>query len=253
MTPRRKHVPTLARPLADATALLLVAALCVSTAVAQGDVKPKPWTPGSAPKPSPADSARAAQAAAAAAPPPAPVAHELPTADGATRTLDLVYQPSVPDSILPLMPAYRQVPIDGGGSVYMGALRQDLPARPYPVFLRGSTMRASVDGATGQTHVAIMVVLPWFGDILPLPRAFITLGVKVDEGAEQEWKLECTPGPYLYIPTQAPLPVSNPGLVLVPLPPGPHRLSVKVKQLDSAYALIQLGQPRLTPLAVQKR
>jgi hypothetical protein len=243
------------RTITRAAALAFALALCASTALAQGDVKPKPWTPGSAPKPSPADSARAAQAAAAAAIPPPPlVVHELPTADGATRPLDLVYTPSVPDSILPFVPVYQQVPIDAGsGSAYMGALRQQLPVRPYSVFLRGSTVQAHVDGGTGQTHVAIMVMLPWFGDILPLPRAYITLGVKLDDGAEQEWKLECTPGPNLYMPSMAPLPVSNPGLVIVPLPPGPHRLFAKIKRMDSAYALILLGQPRLAPLGVQKR
>jgi len=225
-----------------------------SSALAQGDVKPKAWAPGSAPRLSPADSAQAAAAAAQAsqAPPPAPVAHELPTAEGTVRTIDLMYQPSVPDSILPLVPVYQQVPIQGGGSVYMGALRQDLPVRPYSVFLRGATLRAAVDGSAGQTHAAIMVLIPWFGEILPLPRAYITLTVKVDDGAEQDWKLECTPGPNLYIPTQRPLPVSNPGLVLVPLPPGPHHLTVRIKQLDAAYALILLGQPRLTPLAIQR-
>jgi len=230
-------------------ALLLAGA--VSTAVAQGDVKPRAWAPGNKPPASPGDSARAAAAAAAAAA--LPTEHELPTPDGTTRTLDLMYQPSVPDSILPLVPVYRVVPIDGGGTVYLGALRQDLPVRPYSVFLRGTTFRAPVDGETGQTHVAIMVMVPWFGDIMPLPRTQITLGVRVDEGPEQEWKLECTPGPNLYIPAQRPLPVSNPGLVLVPLPAGPHRLSVKVKKLDAAYALILLGQPRLTPLAVERR
>jgi hypothetical protein len=241
MTTRFFAAPTLALLLAGAASL----------AAAQGDVKPRAWAPGNKPPVSASDSARAEAAAAAAAR--LPTDHELPTPAGTTRTLDLMYQPSVPDSILPLVPVYRVVPIDGGGTVYMGALRQDLPVRPYTVFLRGSTFHAPADGETGQTHVAIMVMVPWFGDIMPLPRTQITLGVQVDDGAEQEWKLECTPGPNLYIPAQRPLPVSNPGLVLVPLPAGPHRLSVRVKKLDAAYALILIGQPRLTPLGIERR
>lgn len=223
-----------------------------SLVAAQGDVKPRAWTPAQARAQAAADSARAANAPAPPPPPAPPVERVLVPPPGTTRTLDLMYEPSVPDSILPLVPVYRVVPTDGSGTVYMGALRQDLPPRPYPVAMKGTTLRAQVDGDTGQTHAAIMVLLPWFGDITPLPHARITLGVQIDDGAEREWKLECTPGPYLYIPSQRPLPVSNPGLVTVPLPPGPHRLTVKVKQNDANYALILLAQPRLTPLAVDR-
>src|SRR5512140_1060653 len=237
-----------------ALACLLFLAGAASLVSAQGDVKPKPWTPGAPKPPSAEDSLRAEQAAAAAAAAlAAPKERVLPTEPGMTRSLDLLYEPGVPDSILPLVPVYREVPFDEAGTVYLGSLRQDLPPRPYPVVLKGTTLHARVDGATGQTHAAIMVMVPWFGDILPLPRTKITLGVKVDDGAEQDWNLECTPGPNLYIPTQRPLPVSNPGLVVVPLAPGPHRLAVKVKQLDATYCLIVMGQPRLTPLAIERR
>lgn len=242
-----------ARSLAALAALLLVAG-AASLVSAQGDVKPRPWTPGAPKPPSTEDSLRAANAAAAAAAAQAePAERTLPTEAGTTRTLDMMYEPGVPDSILPLVPVYREVPFSGAGTVYVGSLRQDLPTHPYPVALKGAVLKAQVDGETGQTHVAIVIMVPWFGDILPLPRTKVTLGVKVDDGAEQEWKIECTPGPNLYIPTQRPLPVSNPGLVLVPLPPGPHQLAVRIKQLDATYLLVEIAQPRLTPLAVERK
>jgi len=231
----------------------LLLAGAASLVSAQGDVKPRPWTPESARAAAAADSARAANAPAPPPPPAEPRERELPTEPGTTRTLDMLYQPGVPDSILPLTPVYRAVPMDGPGTVYMGALRQDLEPRPYPVMLKGATLRAQVDGETGQTHAAIIILVPWFGDITPLPRTRVTLGVRLDDGAEQDWKIECTPGPNLYIPAQRPLPVSNPGLVIVPLPPWPHRLSVKLKQIDASYALMLVGQPRLTPLGVQRQ
>ncbi len=241
-----------ARTLAALAGLLCLAG-AASLVAAQGDTRPKAWTPASARERAAADSARAANAPAPPPPPAEPTEHVVLPGPGMTRTIDLQYQPSVPDSILPLAPVYRVVPMDGAGTVYVGALRQDIEPRPYPVVLKGMTLSAQVDGDTGQTHAAVMVMLPWFGDILPLAHARITLGVKIDDGAEQEWKLECTPGPNFYIPSQRPLPVSNPGLLIVPLPAGPHRLAVRVKQNDASYALMLLAQPRLTPLGVERR
>src|SRR5262249_45992355 len=160
----------------------------------------RPWNPQTARAAAVADSVRRDSLRALMPQPVEPTDHELPTEAGTTRTLDLLYQPGVPDSILPLTPVYRELSVSGPGSVYVGALRQDLPTRAYPVMLRGASMAADVDGATGQTHAAIMVMVPWFGNILHLPRTRITLGVKLDAAPEQEWKLECTPGPNLYMP-----------------------------------------------------
>jgi hypothetical protein len=62
-----------------------------------------------------------------------------------------------------------------------GALRQDLPTRPYPVMINNQTVHVSVNGLEGQSHLAIIVMVPWFGEILPLPATQATLGVKLDD------------------------------------------------------------------------
>ena len=175
---------------------------------------------------------------------------EAPFPPGVTRSLDLLYQPSVADSILPLVPLYRELSTDEVLSAYEGALRQDLPVRAYPVILDKQTVHAKVDGREGQSHLAIMLMVPWFGDIYPLPSTQATLVVKLDDGEETKWKLQFAPGPNLYIPTQRPLPVSNPTMIVVPLPPGPHRLRLQLKDLPAQYAFLMIGQPVLTPPAV---
>lgn len=180
----------------------------------------------------------------------APADRPMPAPPGVTRTLDLSYQPSVPDSILPLVPLYREVRTDESLTTLVGALRQDLPVRPYPIMLNNQTVHASVDGLEGQSHLAVVLMAPWFGKIGALPLTELTLIAKVDGGPEQKWKLMLTPGPVLYIPSQRPLPVSNPTLVTLPLAPGRHRVVLKIKDLEAAYAFLLLGQPRLTPLAI---
>ena len=222
---------------------LLALALIATTAHAQ-EAKPKPWKPGAS-----------APAQIQTAPPAetlytAPADRPMPFAPGVTRSLDLQYQPSVPDSIVPLVPYYREVATDEVLSTYLGALRQDRPPRPYPVVLSKQVVHAKVDGLEGQTHLAIMTMLPWFGDILPLPATEATLVVKMDDGPEQKWKLQYAPGPNLYIPTQRPLPVSNPTMVVLPLPAGPHTVRLELKDMRAQYAFLLLGQPVLTPPAI---
>ena len=177
---------------------------------------------------------------------------EAPFPPGVTRSLHLLYQPSVADSILPLVPLYRDVPTDEVLSAYEGALRQDLPVRAYPVVVNNQTVHAKVDGREGQSHLAIMLMVPWFGDIYPLPSTQATLVVKLDDGEETKWKLQFVPGPNLYIPTQRPLPVSHPTMIALPLPAGPHKVKIQLKDLKAAYAFLMLGEPVLTPPAIAR-
>jgi len=148
------------------------------------------------------------------------------------------------------VPLYREVMTDEVLSAYEGALRQDLPTRSYPVLLNNQTVHAKVDGQSGQSHLAIMLMVPWFGDILPLPATEATLVVKLDDAEEIKWKLQFAPGPNLYIPTQRPLPVSRPTMVVLPLAAGPHKVKIQLKDLRAQYALLLLGQPVLTPPAI---
>ena len=211
---------------------------------AQDTRPPRPWTPG--------------QHVEAATAPTAgydtlrtlPADHPMPTPAGVTRSLDLMYQPSVPDSIVPLVPVYRELHTDEVLSAYVGALRQDLPVRPYPVLVDNQTVHVTVDGLDGQTHVAIMLMVPWFGKIMPWPYSKTKLMYRVDDGKEVTTELMFTPGPNFYIPSQRPLPVSNPTLVTLPLAPGRHRVTLRLKDLDAAYAFLLLGQPQLTPAAI---
>jgi hypothetical protein len=221
-----------------AAALALTAAVC---APALADEKPKPWSPGAS---APAIQTPAETLYAAPADRPAPFPADV------TRTLDLLYQPSVPDSILPLVPLYRERMTDEVLSTYEGALRQDLPIRPYPVMVNNQTVHAQVDGLEGQSHLAIILMVPWFGEILPLPSTQATLLVKLDDGQEVKWKLQFAPGPNMYIPAQRPLPVSNPTLLVLPLPAGPHKVKIQLKDLKASYAFLLLGQPVLTPPAI---
>ncbi|MEP7027640.1 MAG: hypothetical protein ABI960_03505 [Candidatus Eisenbacteria bacterium] len=229
--------------------LALAAACAVALAMPARAEGPKPWTPKS-----PGSQGVSAPAPAAAydtlRTPPSD--RPLPTPAGVTRSLDLRYEPSVPDSLLPLVPLYREIKTDETLSVYLGALRQDLPVRPYPVVEDGQTVHATVDGLDGQSHLAIVLMVPWFGDILPKPYALGSLVVKVDDAPELKSKLMFTPGPVIYVPGQRPLPVSNPTLVTIPLAPGRHRVQVKLKGLEAAYAFLLLGQPRLTPPAIER-
>ena len=45
--------------------------------------------------------------------------------------------------------------------------------------------------------------------------------------------------------------MSNPTLVTLPLAPGRHRITLKLKDLDASYAFLLLGQPQLSPPAIQ--
>jgi hypothetical protein len=233
--------------LAAAAALLLAAAVRAPAA----DPAPKPWKPGAAPASiapgdMPAETLKTVPVLETDAP------KTMPFPPGVTRSLDLMYQPSVPDSILPLVPLYRQVVTDEVLSAYIGALRQDLPVREYPVIMGNQTVHVSVDGREGQGHLAIMLMVPWFGDIYPLPATEATLVAKVDDGSELKWKLQFAPGPNLYIPSQRPLPVSNPTMLTLPLPAGPHRVRLQLKDLKAQYAFLLLGQPVLTPPAIAR-
>jgi len=218
--------------------VLLLAALLAT--VASAEEKPKAWKPG-------------ASSPAVVSPETvytAPADRPMAFGPGVTRSLDLMYQPSVPDSILPLVPLYREIDTDEVLSTYIGSLRQDLPTRPWSVILPNQKVHAHVDGLEGQSHVAIMIMVPWFGDILPLPATEATLVVKMDDGPETKWKLQLAPGPNLYIPSQRPLPVSNPTMMVLPLPAGAHRLQMQLKDLRAQYAFLELGQPVLTPPAI---
>jgi hypothetical protein len=222
-----------------AAAALLLAA----PAFAQG--KPAPWKPGTSPAPITSPAAGPAESLYVA-----PRDMPMPFPPGVTRSLDLLYQPAVPDSILPLMPVYREVATDEILSTYEGSLRQDMPVRSYPVLIKNQVVHAQVDGREGQSHLAIMLMVPWFGDVLPLPATEATLVVKLDDGEETKWKLQFAPGPNLYIPTQRPLPVSNPTMIALPLPAGPHKVKIQLKDLKAQYAFLLLGQPVLTPPAI---
>ena len=180
----------------------------------------------------------------------APRDFPMPFPPGVTRSLDLLYQPSVPDSILPLVPLYPELHPDESLSAYEGALRQDLPTRAYPVIVNNPTVHVKVNGREGQSHLAIMMMVPWFGDIYPLPATQATLAIKLDDGEETKWKLQFSPGPNLYIPTQRPLPLSHPTLLVLPLPAGPHKVKIQLKDLKATYAFLMLGEPVLTPPAI---
>ena len=223
---------------------IVAAALVLSAAAAFAQTKPAPWKPGSS---APAVSTETVPAETLYT---APRDVPMPFLPGVTRSLDLLYEPSVADSILPLVPLYREVMTDEVLSAYEGALRQDLPTRAYPVLIKNQTVHAKVDGLNGQSHLAIMLMVPWFGDILPLPATEATLVVKLDDAEETKWKLQFAPGPNLYIPTQRPLPVSNPTMLVLPLPAGPHKVKIQLKDLRAQYALLLLGQPVLTPPAI---
>jgi hypothetical protein len=149
------------------------------------------------------------------------------------------------------VPFYREVHTDEVLSAYVGALRQDQAVRPYPVLVDNQTVHATLDGLEGQSHVAIMIMLPWFGKIGPWPYGKCKLVYKLDDAKETTTELMFTPGSNLYIPSQRPLPVSNPTLVALPLAPGRHRITLKLKDLDAAYAFLLLGQPQLTPPAIR--
>jgi hypothetical protein len=85
------------------------------------------------------------------------------------------------------------------------------------------------------------------------PETRATLDVKIDDGPEQKWKLQLTPGPVLYVePASRPVPVSNPTLLMLPLAPGKHRVKLQLKDLDAAYAYLLLGQPILSPPAIAR-
>jgi len=222
-------------------AMTLAAALLVTAAFSAAQTKPAPWKPGVS-IPVPATPAETLYTAPRDVP--------MPFSPGVTRSLDLEYQPAVPDSILPLVPLYREVMTDEVLSAYEGALRQDLPTRTYPVVLNNQAVHAKVDGQNGQSHLAIMLMVPWFGDILPLPSTQATLVVKLDDAEETKWKLQFAPGPNLYIPTQRPLPVSNPTMLVLPLTAGPHKVKIQLKDLKAQYAFLMLGEPVLTPPAI---
>jgi hypothetical protein len=208
------------------------------------EMKPKPWTPGQHVEVAPAPPAAADTLRTA------PADHPMPTPAGVTRSLDLLYQPSVPDSIVPLVPLYREVHTDELLSAYVGSLRQDLPVRPYPVVLGDQAVHATVDGLEGQSHLAIMLMVPWIGKILPWPYGKTKLVYKLDDAKEVTTEVMFTPGGNFYIPSQRPLPVSNPTLVTLPLAPGRHRITLKLKDLDPPYAFLLLGQPQLSPQAI---
>jgi hypothetical protein len=178
--------------------------------------------------------------------------YPLPLPEGVTRTLDLLYQPSVPDSILPLVPLYRELQAEEQLSAYVGALRQNLPPRSYPIVLDKQTVHVAVDGLAGQSHLAIVVMVPWFGKIGALDRTGTTLVAKVDDGPEQKWKIQLTPGPVLYLPSARPVPVSHPTLITLPLAPGKHRVRVQLRDLDASYAYLMFGQPVLSPPAISR-
>lgn len=236
-------------------AVLAAAALLATAAVsarAQG-AKVKPWTPPAPGQASTTPQSAPAPAAAYDTLRTAPLEGPLPTPPGVTRSFDLLYQPSVPDSLWPFVPRYREVATDEVLTTYVGALRQGLPVRPYPVILDKETVHATVDGLEGQSHLAIMLMVPWIGSIMAQVETRATLAVKMDDGPEQKWKLQLTPGPILYVePASRPVPVSNPTLLMLPLPPGKHRVKLQLKDLDAPYAYLLLGQPILSPPALAR-
>jgi hypothetical protein len=220
----------------------IATAVFLATAAHAQGAKPPVWNPTGNSAPAPVEAYDTLRTA--------PGAHPLPFPEGVTRTFDLEYQPAVPDSMLPLVLRYRELSTEEQLTTYVGALRLDAPPRPYPIVLDKQTVHVAADGLAGQGHLAIVVMVPWFGEIGALPGTTLTVVAKVDNGPEQKWKLLLTPGPNLYIPAQRPVPVSNPTLITLPLAPGKHRVTLQVKDLRAAYAYLLFGQPVLSPPAI---
>jgi hypothetical protein len=236
-----RNVPAAAAVLAASVLLVLAVA---PAAHAQAG-KPEPWRPKA---PTAADSADAAAATESTA----PTERVIPLPPGVQRTLDAQYQPSVPDSVLPFTLGWLEVSPVEQLTTYIGTLRQGAPARPYGVAMPDQKVHVEADGGAGGSHLAIVLLLPWIYKIQRLPHAEATLVVRLDGGAEQKTKLQFTPGPVLWVPGSRPVPVSNPGLSLLPLPPGRHKVEFRVADTAADYLLLLLGQPQLTPLPIQR-
>jgi len=227
---------------------VLAAACSGANLVRAQSTKPAPWHP------KPAGTAVTAPAPAASydtlRTPDEPPVRTMPLPPGVTPTIDAMYQPSVADSILPFVPYYAELRTTEQLTGYLGALRQGSAERLYPVLLADQTVHAEFDAGPAPSHVAIFILVPWFGKILPLPSTEATLALKVDGGPEQKFKLLFAPGPNLYTTGQRPLPVSNPGLTIVPVSAGRHKIEVKIKDLNAQYAFLMMGQPVMSPLPI---
>lgn len=215
---------------------------------------PKPWRPGaSAPAVSRPDSAGPSVPGqpGAHAPVPAPPPVEPPP--GTIRLLDLSFNPNVPDTVLPLAPVYVELKTVEILTRLQGTLHQGSPQRDYPIVVPRQSVHVDVDGQQGQSQLAIVLVLPWFGDVLPLSHCEAKVGIALDGEAERVATLMFTPGPVLFDSDGRPLPVSNPGLLAMPLPAGKHRVTLSLRETPTPYVLLLLGQPRLSPLPLSPR
>ncbi len=232
--------------------LLAVSVLCAVPAARAQGTKPAPWRPKDVPAASgaagAADSAGGSEAGAA---PPGERPVALPPD---MRRLDnLVYQPNVPDTLLPFVPTWLDVPTVEKLSGYVGTLRQGSPERFFPIVLPDQTVHAEVDGGAHGSQIAVVLFIPWLGDFVLLPYTTAEVSLRMDDLPEQKQKLSFSPGPILFSQElPRPVPVSAPGSVTVPIPPGRHRLAVKLRDTRAVYVFLLLGQTQLAPLPVTR-
>jgi hypothetical protein len=215
-------------------AVLGLSGLASPDARAQGS-KPAPWQPKAG------TSAPATSAAAG---------RTVDAPEGVVRPIAPLYQPSVADSVLPFHPVYRELVPDQQLTLHHGALRQGSPERRYYGLGAGQAASVAVDGGNGGSHLAIVVMLPWIDRVAPSVACPADLEFRVDGGDAHSSTLWFTPGPVLTGAGRAPLAVSTPGLVTVPLAPGRHTVEFRFKNTPATYVLFQVGAPEVMPLPV---
>ncbi|MGH7724767.1 MAG: hypothetical protein ACREOU_05000 [Candidatus Eiseniibacteriota bacterium] len=247
---RFAHVTIPGPVFAGAVALAFVLALAVVTgrpfvADAQG-LKPEPWKP-KAPGATSADSTAAASATVQGSAGRGEHPVELPK--DVRRAEDLVYQPNVPDSLLPFVPAWVDIQMEEKLSGYQGTLRQGSPERFYPIVLPDQSVHAEVNGGPHGTQLALVLFLPWLGEFVRDPYTTVEVVHRTGDGPEQKAKLPFSPGPVMFSQSfPRPLPVSAPALLTISVPPGRHRVAIKLRDFKAPYVFLLLGQPRPAPL-----
>jgi hypothetical protein len=180
----------------------------------------------------------------------APEGKAVEAPEGVVRPIAPLYEPSVADTILPFHAQYREIVPEQKLTVRLGALRQGRPDRRYSGIQPGAAVRVPVDGGTGGSHLAIVTLLPWIDRVAPSVACPVDLLVRVNGEDEQRTTLWFTPGPVLFSARGEMLPVSTPGLVTIPLPPGRGFVEFKYAKTPASYLLFQLGVPELMPLPV---
>lgn len=219
--------------------LIAFAAAAVSTygtsALAQG-AKPEPWKP----KP-PSSTIHPASDSTTGS------AHQVtaPKVPADVQRLDsLVYDPSAADTVLPYTNRWVDIPASEKLTGYVGTLRQGTRERFFPIVMPEQSVHVEVNGGKKGARSGVALFLPWLGPFVRLPHTTARLLVKLDDGPEREQKLLFTPGPVMFSDEfPRPLPVSAPGLFLVDVPSGRHRLTLRVLDLQAPYMFLQVGQP----------